>query len=379
MTKIRGAVESLRATGNFAMVLEAIPYARFLGITAEVGAGRCGRDDALLGPPGGQLHRAAVARRNTWRAHGIRRDPEAYCGTAKPSRYPRRSTLPWSISAAPPPLTCSRRRNSPGTAGASPTFGSLRGKVIPTSLSRWLPRTFSSCQIDATVPKRPIHGLTNTEVVECARRELDRGHGFGRRIHRMAVCDGLFEPEALGLGREASEAWREHFSFELPKVVRIVTDEGEQGATSKVILRLSDGLEVESVRIPMGRGRFTLCVSSQVGCKMGCTFCETGRMGLLRHLTVDEIVGQLLVARHVLDWRIRNVVFMGMGEALDNADNLIRSLRILNDPAGLAIAQERITVLHRRPCPRTRSSTPGRDASAQSLDQPQRCDGHAAQ
>ena len=77
---------------------------------------------------------------------------------------------------------------------------------------------------------------------------------------------------------------------------------------------------------------------------MGCTFCETGRMGLLRHLRVDEIVAQLLVARHQLGWEIRNIVFMGMGEALDNADNVIRAIRVFNDGAGLAIGQERITV-----------------------------------
>jgi 23S rRNA (adenine2503-C2)-methyltransferase len=134
------------------------------------------------------------------------------------------------------------------------------------------------------------------------------------------------------------------FSFELPEVVTVKSDEGEQGSTSKMILRLSDGLEVESVCIPMARGRYTLCVSSQVGCKMGCTFCETGRMGLLRHLTTDEIIAQLLVARHRFGWPIRNIVFMGMGEALDNAKNVIRAIRVLNDEAGLAIGQERLTI-----------------------------------
>jgi 23S rRNA (adenine2503-C2)-methyltransferase len=111
-----------------------------------------------------------------------------------------------------------------------------------------------------------------------------------------------------------------------------------------MVLRLQDGLEVESVRIPMGRGRYTLCVSSQVGCKMGCTFCETGRMGLLRHLRTDEIIAQLLVARHRLGWPIRNLVFMGMGEALDNSENVLQALRVLNDEAGLAIGQERLTI-----------------------------------
>ncbi len=194
------------------------------------------------------------------------------------------------------------------------------------------------------MPKRAIHGLTNDELMKEARRALPRGHGFARRIHRMALLEGRFEPEALSLGAATCEAWRAAFSFELPQVVTLKTDEGPRGTTSKVVLRLRDGLEVESVRIPMGRERYTLCVSSQVGCKMGCGFCETGRMGLLRHLSTDEIIGQLLVAKHRLGWTIRNIVFMGMGEALDNADNVMRALRVLNDPGGLAIAQERITI-----------------------------------
>ncbi len=194
------------------------------------------------------------------------------------------------------------------------------------------------------MPKRAIHGLTNDELMEDARRSLPRGHGFARRVHRMAVLEGRFEPEALGLGAAACRAWRSEFSFELPEVVALETDDGSQGTTSKVVLRLYDGLEVEAVRIPMGRNRYTLCVSSQVGCKMGCGFCETGRMGLLRHLSTSEIISQLLVAKHRLGWPVRNIVFMGMGEALDNADNFFRALRVLNDPGGLAIAQERITI-----------------------------------
>lgn len=192
--------------------------------------------------------------------------------------------------------------------------------------------------------RTPIHGLTNTELVEHARQRLPRGHGLARRLHRRVMLEGRFEPEAFGLSPESRAAWTNAFSFELPEVVAIESDEGDQGETSKMVLRLHDGLEAETVRIPMGRGRYTLCVSSQVGCKMGCTFCETGRMGLLRHLSTSEIIAQVLVARHVLGWPIRNIVFMGMGEALDNAENVIHALRVLNDEAGLAIGQERLTV-----------------------------------
>ncbi|UCH29833.1 MAG: 23S rRNA (adenine(2503)-C(2))-methyltransferase RlmN [Myxococcales bacterium] len=190
----------------------------------------------------------------------------------------------------------------------------------------------------------PIHSLTNTELRKRARELLPRGHGFARRVHRRAMLEGRFEPERFGLGPEACAAWASNFSFDLPDIVAMKSDESEHGATSKMVLRLDDGLEAESVCIPMGRDRYTLCVSSQVGCKMGCAFCETGRMGLLRHLRTEEIIAQVLVAKHRLGWPIRNIVFMGMGEALDNADHVIQAIRVLNDEAGLAIGQERLTI-----------------------------------
>ena len=189
-----------------------------------------------------------------------------------------------------------------------------------------------------------IHGLTNAQLVAHARERVPRGHGPARRIHRQAMLEGRFEPERFGLGRQACEAWAKEFAFDLPEVVKVASDESEHGPTSKVVLRLHDRLEIESVLIPMGRGRHTLCVSSQVGCKMRCAFCETGRMGLLRHLSAAEIVAQVLVARHRLGWHVRNIVFMGMGEALDNADQVIQALRVLNDEGGLAIGQERLTI-----------------------------------
>jgi 23S rRNA (adenine2503-C2)-methyltransferase len=77
---------------------------------------------------------------------------------------------------------------------------------------------------------------------------------------------------------------------------------------------------------------------------MGCVFCETGRMGLLRNLTVAEIVGQVFVARFVAGHRFRNIVFMGMGEPLDNLENVQQALRVLTDPAGFCFARSRITV-----------------------------------
>jgi 23S rRNA (adenine2503-C2)-methyltransferase len=108
-------------------------------------------------------------------------------------------------------------------------------------------------------------------------------------------------------------------------------------------------LESESVLIPMiGKKRVlthTLCVSSQVGCAMGCTFCQTAQMGRLRNLTSAEIVGQWFAARHVLGCEsIRNVVFMGMGEPMDNLESVIGAIAILTDRSGPNLPMSKVTV-----------------------------------
>ena len=191
----------------------------------------------------------------------------------------------------------------------------------------------------------PIHiaGLTCQELQQHATERLTHGRGVAPRLYKDALRYGRFEPERHGLAERAVVDWRTHFAFELPEIVRVVSEESETGTTAKAVLKLADGLECECVLLPMGRDRATLCVSSQVGCKMGCRFCETARMGLLRSMSASEIVSQLLTARHVLGWEFRNVVFMGMGEALDNPQ-LPAALRVLTDGSGLGMSQERITV-----------------------------------
>ena len=115
--------------------------------------------------------------------------------------------------------------------------------------------------------------------------------------------------------------------------------------TSKLAWRLPDGLVVESVVIPE-RGHKTLCISSQVGCAMGCRFCHTARMGFRRHLIPSEIVGQVLAALEHIGEReqLRNLVFMGMGEPLANYGNVLKSIYILNDDLGLNFSLRRMTV-----------------------------------
>jgi len=122
-----------------------------------------------------------------------------------------------------------------------------------------------------------------------------------------------------------------------------VVDTVDDGSTVKFVTRSDDGLEYETVVIPMKNYR-TLCVSTQVGCKMGCTFCETAKLGLLRDLTVSEIVGQVFYAKHVLGGDIRNIVFMGMGEPLDNFDNVVKAIGIMCEDKGLNFNHGNITI-----------------------------------
>jgi 23S rRNA (adenine2503-C2)-methyltransferase len=117
----------------------------------------------------------------------------------------------------------------------------------------------------------------------------------------------------------------------------------QEEKTLKFLLKYEDFLESESVLIAMESGT-TLCISSQIGCKMGCAFCETGRMGLLRHLSAKEIVSQVFYAVHVLGRPVRNIVFMGMGEPLDNFKEVMQAITILIEPAGFGFGPSRITI-----------------------------------
>lgn len=134
----------------------------------------------------------------------------------------------------------------------------------------------------------------------------------------------------------------------------IVTEQVSADGTRKLLLKLSDGEMVETVLIPGetrdGVTRWSQCLSCQVGCVMGCTFCSTGTMGFSRNMTAGEILAQVLVGKRVLQDDnpnrplIRNLVFMGMGEPLLNLNEILRSLEILNDPKGLSFSPRRITV-----------------------------------
>jgi 23S rRNA (adenine2503-C2)-methyltransferase len=111
----------------------------------------------------------------------------------------------------------------------------------------------------------------------------------------------------------------------------------------KFLFELTDGLRVESVYLPDSPGD-TVCISSQVGCALGCSFCATGKMGFYRNLTAGEIVLQVLETEWLTDTKISNVVFMGMGEPLHNYEQTIKAVGLLSDPKGIGLSARRLTV-----------------------------------
>ncbi|MEM1166839.1 MAG: 23S rRNA (adenine(2503)-C(2))-methyltransferase RlmN [Planctomycetota bacterium] len=170
------------------------------------------------------------------------------------------------------------------------------------------------------------------------------------------LAPDLLDPRGTSWPEAATRCCRHGEPRDLvPRPSRIIESEGPEGLTRKFLLPVagttqSGGeLETESVIIPMrtrGRVRLThtLCVSSQVGCAMGCDFCETAQMGLIRSLEPWEIVQQWWAATYHLGAEIKNIVFMGMGEPLDNAANVVRAIEVLTHHLGPSVAMKNITI-----------------------------------
>ncbi|MCZ8085988.1 MAG: 23S rRNA (adenine(2503)-C(2))-methyltransferase RlmN [Brevundimonas sp.] len=167
-----------------------------------------------------------------------------------------------------------------------------------------------------------------------------------RWIHHYGVTDFALMSD---VAKETRAKLAEAFTLARPEIVeRQVSRDG----TRKWLIRTAPGIEIETVFIPdVGRAG-ALCVSSQVGCTLNCTFCHTGTQKLVRNLTAAEIVAQVQVARDDLgewpspkeDRRLSNIVFMGMGEPLYNLDHVADAIDIISDGEGIAISRRRITV-----------------------------------
>jgi 23S rRNA (adenine2503-C2)-methyltransferase len=151
------------------------------------------------------------------------------------------------------------------------------------------------------------------------------------------------------IAKEQRALFKEKFTLARPEISE---KQVSQDGTRKYLIRMAPGIEVEAVYIPdVGRSG-ALCVSSQVGCTLNCTFCHTGTQKLVRNLTAAEIVAQVQVVRDDLgewpspkeDRKLSNIVFMGMGEPLYNLDNVADAIDIISDGEGIAISRRRITV-----------------------------------
>jgi 23S rRNA (adenine2503-C2)-methyltransferase len=201
---------------------------------------------------------------------------------------------------------------------------------------------------------RSLFGLSRAEIaaIISAALGLDAPKARMRasQLWRWAYHHGITDFEAMtDIGKEMRSQLERLFSLDRPKIVdRQVSIDG----TRKYLIEVGPGAEIECVFIPdVGRAG-ALCVSSQVGCTLNCTFCHTGTQPLVRNLTAAEIIAQVIAVKDDLaewpsggdDRRLSNIVFMGMGEPLYNLDHVARAIEIISDGDGIALSRRRITV-----------------------------------
>ena len=220
------------------------------------------------------------------------------------------------------------------------------------------PITQDLLTIPRTLPSGPINliGMSRTIMHE---KLLEIGTPEKQVKMRVGqIWQWIYQKGARNFSQmtNLSKQYRELLSNNLTiDVPQIVSKQSSKDGTRKYLLKLAGGHEVEAVYIPE-EGRGTLCISSQVGCTLTCSFCHTGTQKLVRNLTSGEIVGQILVARDDLDeWTnlnsandktrlLSNVVLMGMGEPLYNFENVRDALKIVMDPEGICLSRKRITL-----------------------------------
>jgi 23S rRNA (adenine2503-C2)-methyltransferase len=205
-----------------------------------------------------------------------------------------------------------------------------------------------SAEAPIAEPRRNLVGLGRAALA-AALTEIDAEPFRARQLWHWIYCRGATDfVQMTSLAKTFRGRLAERYALARPAVARsLVSGDG----TSKWLLRFADGQEVETVHIPEAE-RGTLCLSSQVGCTLNCTFCHTGTQRLARNLGPAEIVGQVMVARDRLgewpsppaDRQVTNLVLMGMGEPLYNFDNVAAALKIVMDPEGLAISKRKITL-----------------------------------
>ena len=213
-----------------------------------------------------------------------------------------------------------------------------------------------------TIPRKLLEGPMNlVGLTRDQMRDVLIAHGTPEKQAKMRVgqiWQWIYEKGVRdfavmsNLAKTYRAELAEHFVIEVPEVV---SKQVSLDGTRKYLMRIAGGHEVETVYIPEA-DRGTLCISSQVGCTLTCSFCHTGTQKLVRNLTAAEIIGQVLVARDDLgEWPeqgapknetrlLSNIVLMGMGEPLYNFDNVRDAMKIAMDPEGISLSRRRITL-----------------------------------
>ena len=193
-------------------------------------------------------------------------------------------------------------------------------------------------------PTPHVLSLAPDELVVHAKQ-----HGIALPIEqaRRILVDAWARPDAKRPRETIARVTRERIAaivrHDRLEIVERVEDPGD--GFVKYLLRAADGAELEAVRIPLHKpGRSTICLSSQVGCAMGCTFCATGRLGLSRNLAAWEILAAFVAVRDEAPGRVSGAVFQGQGEPLHNYDEVMRAAHRLRDPCGGSISGDAITI-----------------------------------
>jgi len=194
--------------------------------------------------------------------------------------------------------------------------------------------------LEMTSTKKHLLSFSTEELVTiCESLEVSTVHtkALNGKIYRKAEFDLENIPH---FPKKLLHWFQAHTTCELPEVISAQKSEDN---TQKLLMRMADKRDVESVLIP-GAGRLTQCISSQVGCAIGCEFCLTATAGLTRNLSTEEMIAEVMVAHRTLGEFPRNLVLMGMGEPLHNYDNVAKFVRMVTDEQGMAFSPRRVTI-----------------------------------
>ena len=194
---------------------------------------------------------------------------------------------------------------------------------------------------EVRMEKIDIKSLSYEELLEAIQgmgEKSFRGKQIYEWLHKKAVME--FEDMTNLSKRLREQLSKQYYIADLKLLDRLVS---KDGSTSKFLFGLGDGSVIESVLMKYHHGN-SVCISSQVGCRMGCKFCASTLGGLERNLTVSEMLGQIYAIQNISGERVSNVVVMGTGEPMDNYDNFVKFVRMLTDEHGYHISQRNVTV-----------------------------------